>query len=89
MNNLPKCEVCINMALYLHYYVDYDIDKDKYISYVDTKERNKKIELVDEMFCFDDYPFHVSLEELEWLYNVEEDIKVKKVIKKYINRFSR
>lgn len=85
MDNLPKNDICINMALYLHKYVEWDIDVERYISSINKTERTNKIELINEMSMFEDKYFMGCLEEFQWLYNVEQDIIVKKVIKKCIN----
>jgi hypothetical protein len=85
MENLPECEICVNMSLYLDKYVEWDMDVEKYISSINKTKRTKKIELVDEMYMFEDKYFTGCLEEFQWLYNVEQDIIVKKVIKKCIN----
>jgi NADH:ubiquinone oxidoreductase subunit D len=85
MDNLPECDICINMALYLHKCVEWNNEHDMYISSINKTERTNKIELINEMSMFGDKYFMGCLEEFQWLYNVEQDIIVKKAIKKCIN----
>lgn len=85
MDHLPKCDISINMAMYLDRYVDWDIDVEKYISKNKEKERNDKVELVNDMNTNDGKYLKGCLEEFQWLYEVEHDVKVKRLIKKCIN----
>lgn len=85
MENLPECEICVNMSLYLHYYVEWDEISEKYISRIKEKQRSNKIDYINSMIESDCPLFQGCLEEFEWLYHVEQDIKVKKFIKKCIN----
>jgi hypothetical protein len=85
MENLPECEICVSMALYLHHYVEWNDHIDKYISKIKEKERNNKIDYINSMIDSHSPYFIGCLEEFEWLYNVEQDTKVKRFIKKCIN----
>lgn len=85
MENLPDCEICINMTLYLDY-VEWDMDCEKYISDNDKNKRFNKIDLVNDMFTNEGKYFKGSLAEFEWLYKVEQDDKVKMVLKKCITK---
>jgi len=85
MENLPECDICVNMALYIHHYVEWDEQIEKYTSKNKEKERNKKIDYVGSMNERDSPLFQGCLEEFEWLYHVEQDKKIKKFIKKCIN----
>lgn len=86
MKNLPECEICVNMALYLHHYVEWDEHIEQYTSKNKEKERNYKLDYVSSMSESDSPYFKGCLEEFEWLYNVEQDTKVKRFIKKCINK---
>lgn len=85
MEYLPSCDICINMSLYLEYYVDWDINIDKYISYNKQQDRKNKIEYINDMYENDVPLLKGSLEEFNWLYEVEQDTKVKRIIKKIID----
>lgn len=85
MENLPECEICVNMSLYLIYYVEWDEISENYISRTKEKQRTNKIDYINSMIESDCPLFRGSLEEFEWLYNVEQDAKVKRFIKKCIN----
>lgn len=76
------------MSLYLHKYVDWDIVIDKYTSKNKEKERNNKIDLINDMDSNEGKYLKGCLEEFEWLYHVEQDVKVKRLIKKIITRLS-
>lgn len=89
MENLPNCEICVNMSLYLLYYVEWDEDLEKYTSRNKEKERYNKIDYIESMSTSDDVYFKGCLEEFEWLYNVEQDVKVKRFIKKCINNMKK
>jgi hypothetical protein len=73
------------MSLYLEYYVDWDINIDKYISYNKQQDRKNKIEYINDMYENDVPLLKGSLEEFNWLYEVEQDTKVKRIIKKIID----
>lgn len=53
-------------------------------SYTNVKNPNK-LDYVSSMFESDSPYFKVCLEEFEWLHNVEQDTKIKRLIKKCIN----
>lgn len=85
MENLPECGICVNMSLYLIYYVEWDENLEKYTSRNKEKERYNKIDYINSMIESDCPLFQGCVEEFEWLYNVEQDVKVKRFIKKCIN----
>jgi hypothetical protein len=86
MENLPECEICVNMALYLHHYVEWDEHLEKYISKNKEKERHNKIDYISSMIYSESPYFIGCLQEFDWLYNVEQDTKVKRIIKTCINK---
>ena len=68
------------VALYIHKFVEWDIESDKYISKFDRRHtKEKQAEIQDIIYL------GASLIELELLYSIEEDPVCRRSLKKAIN----
>lgn len=83
---IPNCEINVNMALYLHKFVEWDEDMEQYTSYPLAKNRAEKLDYIHSMFESDCSLFKGCLEEVEWLHLIEQDVKVKRVLASTITR---
>lgn len=86
MEYLPQCEISVNMALYIHYYVEWDEQIQKYISKYNAQVRSNKISYIYSMIDTDISYLKGSVGELQWLYIVENDKEVQRIIKKCMNK---
>jgi hypothetical protein len=69
--NIPDIN-SIDVAWYIHKFVDWDLELERYVSKSIKGHRQEKEKAIVDMFSIDSL-FNPSVEELEFLYKVEDD----------------
>lgn len=81
---MPSCNVSVNMVLYLNYYIEWDEEREQYVSCSDPKTRASKLEYIEDMYTSTSAYMKGCREEFEWLYLIEKDHKVRNALKRII-----
>lgn len=79
MTNIPDITSAA-VGLYLHDYIEWDINKKQYISKLDKLRSKGKQKDINDIILLG-----ASIRELEFLYSIEEDPLAKKLLKKAMN----
>lgn len=69
-----------SVGLYLHLFVEWDIDKERYVSSFRMEVRKSKEDEINDIILLG-----ASVEELDFLHCIEEDPRAKKLLKKAVN----
>jgi hypothetical protein len=76
MTDIPTIN-SIHVAWYLHKYIDWDLELERYVSKSIKEHRQEKEEAIADMYWTDSI-FDPSILELEFLYHVEDDQVIKR-----------